>query len=146
MASVNTPGVQANEQEQNGVFTLGNARFSVISPHLIRLEYQDQQKFIDSPTLFAINRDQFIQPTFVKKDGNILRIETEVLVLNYTNDGKSFHDGNLAIEIKGDRNITWNPELENKKNLGGTIHTLDQVKGLSPWGRNYFQRWLVFIR
>lgn len=36
--------------------TLGQARFTVIAPECIRLEYHAQGAFIDAPSLFAIER------------------------------------------------------------------------------------------
>ena len=45
--------VEANE---HGVESLGPARFTVITPQLIRMEYASDGKFIDAPSWFARNR------------------------------------------------------------------------------------------
>jgi len=107
-----------------------HARFTVITPECIRLEYSPEGVFLDMPTLFAANR----RPGRVNYKKNIYRnrlaIITSVLALNYTSDGKPFNPGNIKIIIQGGRRrITWVPGMENKRNLEGPLATLDGVEG-----------------
>lgn len=109
----------------------GPARFTVLTPECVRLEYQAEQKFIDTPSLFSGDRPKELpSPSIWKTAAGELMIDTGRLLLRYRPDGKPFHGENLSIHINGgDREITWTPDSRQTANLGGTIHTLDQVRG-----------------
>ncbi len=109
----------------------GSARFTVITPECIRLEYSTNGAFIDDPSLFAVNRSDFTEPTGTEHtpDGALV-INTGRMRLEYKPDGGPFSEENLRVEIAGgDRVIEWTPASKQTQNLGGTIHTLDQVRG-----------------
>src|SRR5262245_1924061 len=40
-----------------GQFVVGSARFTVITPTLIRMEYDERQYFVDEPSYFAVERE-----------------------------------------------------------------------------------------
>ena len=111
----------------------GNARFTVITPVCIRLEYSDNQKFVNKPSLFAVGRDIVCSDyTTVRTDTNLV-IKTDCMRLVYEPDGRFFHHGNLSVGIqKNGGEVLWRPGMENKGNLGGTLRTLDQVNGKTP--------------
>jgi len=44
-------------QESCAQICLGSARFSLLTPTLLRLEYDPAKKFTDAPTLFAAKRN-----------------------------------------------------------------------------------------
>lgn len=63
-------------------------RFSVLSERLIRIEYNENNLFLDDPTELASNRN-FKKPEFkVKEDQNYLELETSYFKLNYTKGKK----------------------------------------------------------
>lgn len=109
----------------------GAARFTVLTPECIRLEYQEDQQFVDEPSMFAAHRPANLpEPVVRRTAAGSLVIETERLQLTYQPDGKPFHGRNLSIRIgAGDRVVVWTPDSKQRENLGGTIHTLDQVRG-----------------
>ena len=43
--------------EKKSSIIIGNARFTVIAPECVRLEYSENRRFIDIPSMFAINRN-----------------------------------------------------------------------------------------
>src|SRR6476620_11760639 len=43
--------------QDNGIVVSGNVRFTVITPNLIRIEYDERRRFIDDRSLFAVDRD-----------------------------------------------------------------------------------------
>jgi alpha-glucosidase (family GH31 glycosyl hydrolase) len=108
--------------------TVGNARFTIITPGLVRLEYQKEKKFEDHPTLFAKNRSMRTDQLHVLENQLQIHIDTEFFHLTYTDDGQSFHSKNLTIQVKSDpMDPLWSPGKRSTHNLGGAITSLDGV-------------------
>jgi alpha-glucosidase (family GH31 glycosyl hydrolase) len=116
--------------KENPITVQNKARFTVIAPECIRMEYSGTGQFVDQKTLFAENRDaRYNRFKIREKEGSLL-IETSRMRLVYSPDGKPFSSDNLQILIfRGDDSVRWVPGLENRGNLGGTIRTLDNVRG-----------------
>ncbi len=111
-------------------YVYGSARFTVVTPECIRLEYQPDGKFVDAPSMFAVGRGVLDDKTVEEKQGNAHVLHTGRMRLVYTPDSQPFSPANLAVEIDGgERTINWSPASHQAANLGGTINTLDQVKG-----------------
>lgn len=65
------------------VITCGNARFTVLTPEMIRVEYSEQVKFEDRATFTIVNR-KLDAPQFTKsEDDTYLYITTSNLKLKY---------------------------------------------------------------
>ena len=63
--------------------TQGNARFTVLTPEMIRIEYSPSGQFEDRATFSVINRELPV-PKFSKTDdGEFLTITTDALSLRY---------------------------------------------------------------
>jgi len=124
----------------------GKARFTVITPECIRLEYSENGKFINEPSLFAANRKaRFNKFTFIQVDGKTI-IKTSGIKLIYKPNGKPFSPENLEIHVlKGDEVVSWTPSMKNKENLGGTLRTVDGVSGKIDLGEGVLSRdgWYV---
>ena len=105
---------RVNDPVANGeaIVTVGNARFTVLTPELMRLEWAKDGEFIDSATLLFINRKLPVPKYETKIDRDWLIIQTEKLKLRYqTNSGK-FNKQNLSIEFNINQKIVcWLPEL-----------------------------------
>ncbi len=142
----------------------GYARFTVITPECIRMEYQPDGKFIDAPSMFAVGRGIADQNAKVDFRDKTFVIDTGRMKLEFTPNGKPFSAENLKVTIKksiqiAEKNlgrdaqatgklgqnaqatskaeqekgeIVWTPDSRQTANLGGTIPTLDQVKGPVP--------------
>ncbi len=106
------------------------ARFTLLTPQLIRMEFSDAGEFEDRASLVVINRELPV-PVFNQKiTGKRLNLTTEFISLTYVDDGKKFSASNLNLIIKTPlRSIKWHPELSDDKNLKGTLRTLDQADG-----------------
>ncbi len=105
------------------------ARFTVITPVCVRIEYTPQFGFVDAPTLFAIDRWARCADARIMEEGGALVIDTGRLRVEYRDDGKLFHASNLRILVREEgREIAWTPGMRNEKNLGGPLATLDGVK------------------
>lgn len=118
---------------QTNPVVVGNARFTIITPELIRLEYAIDRTFIDDPTLFASNRSSFSSDFNVHKLANgWTHISTSRMRVEYFNDGFPFGQTNFRIFYKkGDEEKRFMIYQENNKetNLGGTVQTLDGMNG-----------------
>jgi alpha-glucosidase len=121
--------------DPKAVVTFGNARFTVLTPQLIRMEWAADGKFEDHASFVFINRHLPV-PRFeseVTKSGQVqqLRIKTSALTLTYSNSGESkFTPDNLSILLTVDgKQVTWHPGLTDPDNLQGTTRTLDGARG-----------------
>jgi alpha-glucosidase len=111
----------------------GQARFTVLTPALLRLEWSPSSTFEDRASLTFVNRLLPV-PKFTKESADgWLVIRTDELTLRYKEGSGEFKPDNLSIEFKsGDRVQTWRPGLKNEGNLRGTARTLDGVSGSCP--------------
>ena len=125
--------------DPKAVVTVGNARFTVLTPQLIRMEWAADGKFEDHASLVFINR-RLPVPKFVSgieyagKVGTF-EIRTDALQVSYTVDGAPdakgiFTADNLSIALTVDgRKVVWHPGMEDEENLEGTTRTLDGALG-----------------
>jgi len=121
---------------------VGPARFTVITPQCVRLEYAPGGAFVDDPSLFAANRAaRFGGFKLTQAAGGATVIDTGALRLTYTPDGLSFSGSNLRAEIRrGALPVTWAPGAANLGNLGGTARTLDGATGPFDLGQGVLSR------
>jgi len=115
------------------VVVLGRARFTVLTPQLIRMEWAEDGKFEDHASLVFLNRNLPV-PKFSKElstDGHALTITTTDLTLAYTPsaDGSfTAEDLSLSLQVDGKETI-WHPGMADTENLKGTTRTLDGALG-----------------
>ena len=118
------------------VITCGNARFTVLTPEMIRVEYSEQAKFEDRATFTIVNR-KLDAPQFTKsEDDTYLYITTSNLKLKYRKgtDPRTLpaSPSNLTITISGNGvSSVWYPGKPDPLNLKGTSRTLDGLMGES---------------
>jgi alpha-glucosidase (family GH31 glycosyl hydrolase) len=104
----------------------GSARFTILTPRLIRLEWSSAGIFEDRATFAFPNRAADAPSYTHQKNGDVFMLETASLILCYQDDGQPFHAANLSITVKQAHPITWTPGMVNVGNLRGTARTLDQ--------------------
>ena len=137
----------ASEQAQ---VVSGNARFTVLTPRLVRMEWSEDGKFEDRATLGVVNRNLEVPAFDVKKSRSKLVIRTSDMTLTYTGQGK-FSEENLSISFrmadpkakKGVRTVTWRPGMDDSANLLGTCRTLDKCDGVTtidPYDKGIISR------
>ncbi|HTB34115.1 MAG TPA: TIM-barrel domain-containing protein, partial [bacterium] len=119
---------------------LGPARFTVLGPGLIRLEYSPQQAFEDRSSFFAVQRNTGAQTFKHWTDAEGWHLETASLHLRYRADDLPFHSGNLSIQVKAAPQAHWRPGLASSGNLGGTLRTLDNCEGPLDLGDGLLSR------
>ena len=116
------------------VITSGSARFTVLTPEMIRIQYSADGRFEDRATFGVVNR-RLPVPAFkqTQKDG-ILEIKTSALTLRYKVGGvidasqRSPEVLNIKMKLNG-RDILWYPGKDDAMNLKGTTRTLDGSMG-----------------
>jgi alpha-glucosidase len=119
--------------DAKAIVTLGHARFTVLTPQMIRMEWSAADRFEDHASFVFINRRLSV-PEFshrVTDDGKTLTIRTSALTLTYTPaaDGR-FTAGDLSIALTLDgKPVVWHPRMEDPENLLGTTRTLDGARG-----------------
>jgi alpha-glucosidase (family GH31 glycosyl hydrolase) len=119
--------------DPQAVVVVGKARFTVLTPELIRMEWAGDGKFEDHASFVFINRKLPV-PAFDRAEsdhGHRFTIKTSALTLTYmpAKDGR-FTPENLTIEMTVDgKPVKWHPGLVDDQNLQGTTRTLDGAVG-----------------
>ena len=110
------------------VVTTDNARFTVLTPHLLRLEYSVNAVFEDRPSL-TVWRRALPAPAFeLRQDGDTVEIITDALHLTYRG---TFSQTGLTIDLR-DAATAWHYGDSDPLNLRGTTRTLDGARGPVP--------------
>ncbi|HUY82239.1 MAG TPA: TIM-barrel domain-containing protein [Acidobacteriaceae bacterium] len=134
------------------VVLVGHARFTVLTPQLIRMEWAADGKFENHASFVFLNRRLPVPKFTAKRDGQQLTIDTSALHLVYNasspGEGK-FTADNLTVTLQLDgKPVTWRPGMPNPGNLQGTTRTLDGALGSKtkePIGQGLISRngWVV---
>ena len=85
--SVFSAGAQSNADnpvaKSEAMVVSGNARFTVLTPEMIRIEYSSTGQFEDRATFTVVNRNLDLVPFTTVDDGTYLYITTDRLKLKY---------------------------------------------------------------
>ena len=120
--------------DENAIVTCGNARFTVLTPQMIRIEYSNKALFEDRATFTVVNRKLAVPQYTKKEDDNYLYITTSALELKYRkgSDPRTVpaSSTNLSVVVKNQTGkTTWYPGKPDPLNLKGTCRTLDGLMG-----------------
>ena len=119
---------KADEKAQ---VVVGNARFTVLTPQMIRMEWAEDGKFEDRASLTFVNRKLDIPAFKVKQTKSKVTISTSNVTLTYVK-GAKFSAENLKAEILvAGKKVVWHYGDEDTQNLMGTTRTLDGYYGLN---------------
>ena len=108
----------------------GRARFTVLTPEMIRIQYSEKQKFEDRATFAIVNRRLPVPQFTTERVDGYLVLKTSALTLKYKlgSEIKGSRPDDSALTISFDlngRNVTWYPGKDDALNLKGTTRTLD---------------------
>ena len=100
-------------------------RFTILTPRLIRLEYNKNGIFEDRATSLVVNRS-FGDTNFnISGDEQTLVITTEYFILTYVKE-RPLSSNSIKIKITGtDRE--WYPGYKDVRNIGGISYSLDEL-------------------
>jgi alpha-glucosidase (family GH31 glycosyl hydrolase) len=133
LAATDDPGRYDPVADPRAVVVAGHARFTILTPQLIRMEWAADGKFEDRASLVFLNRKLPV-PQFTHQTASDARtvIKTSALTLVYTpgNAGGKFNAEDLSITFNLDgKAVVWKPGMQDTGNLLGTTRTLDRVQG-----------------
>lgn len=114
--------------------TAGHARFTVLTPEMVRMEWSVDGKFEDRPSFVFLNRKLAVPEFKVTHKGKALSIETSALTLRYVPAGiGKFSATDLTVTLKAglmkSGPVVWHAGMQDTGNLEGTTRTLDGALG-----------------
>ena len=119
--------------DDKAVVVVGNARFTVLTPQLIRMEWSEDGVFEDRATLTFVNRNIEVPQFKVYQSRSKVVIKTDELRLIY-HKGEKFSAKSLSAEFMlGPNKVVWHYGDIDSLNLMGTTRTLDKADG---WNLN----------
>jgi len=128
-ASVSAETLQP-QADPKAVVVSGQARFTVLSPQLVRMEWSPDSAFEDGASLVFLRRKQPVPPFKVERSNGELLLTTAALSLRFKEGSGRFGPETLSITFKrGAQTLTWRPGMADTGNLAGTTRTLDRVDG-----------------
>ena len=126
-------GQQHDPVANNKSFVLsGKARFTVLTSHIIRMEYG---VFTDAPTFVFLNRNLPTVEYTKKQDGEWMVLRTDAVELRYlTTTNHSFDHTNLMVSVMlNGKKVSWTSLPTWNRTIGGnllgTFRTLDGCNG-----------------
>jgi alpha-glucosidase (family GH31 glycosyl hydrolase) len=115
--------------DPKAVIYADHARFTILTPRLIRMEWNENNSFDDHASFVVVNR-RLPVPEYTKQERNgWLYIATSELELSYKLNSGSFSKDNLKIRMLKNDTVNWTPGKKQKYNLKGTARTLDGIDG-----------------
>lgn len=129
MASLSAYFIKNNRDlipEQKNIITGDKYRFSILSPRLIRIEYNKDNKFENRATSLVVKRNFGSTNFTVEQTELSLTITTEYFTLTYVK-GTPVNSKNLKVKVNGtDRE--WYPSHKEIRNLGSINYSLDYLE------------------
>jgi Glycosyl hydrolases family 31 len=122
----------------------GNARFTVLTDRLLRLEWAPDGRFEDRGSYAFPNRRAPVPDFETRREGETTVIDTGALVLRHTPDGRPLHAENTSIELSGGQR--WVPGMRDLHNLGGARRTVDGCRADAALEQGLVSRsgWALF--
>ena len=116
--------------DKAAIVTSGNARFTVLTSRLLRMEWAADGVFEDHASLVFLNRRLPVPRFSVTRNNGWIEIVTDHLTMRYRETSGRFDSSNLSVSLalKG-KPVMWQPGMKDTANLLGTTRTLDGVKG-----------------
>jgi hypothetical protein len=112
------------------VIQVGLARFTVLTPSLVRMEYKSapEASFLDRATLAFVNRNLAVPAFTSSQSGGVLTITTDAVQISYV-VGQPFSETSLRVKSTDPQSTfsSWVFGQTDTLNLLGTIRSLDTL-------------------
>ncbi len=110
--------------------TIGNRRFTCLSPTLVRVEYSPDGVFEDMRSMVAYTVQNPLAFASIAKDGLWDVLDTGSMQIRTTDNDKACNRNNLEIRWSDGKLMQiWRPGDRDFQNLGGTLRSLDRYGG-----------------
>ena len=104
--------------------TVGSARFSLLTPHLLRLQYAP---FDDRRSMRVYSRPNAIPFEDVRQTDGGTELSSDHFTITYR-AGEPFTPETLRVEwAAGGLSGVWDPSVKDAANLGGTFFSMDNI-------------------
>jgi len=113
-----------------------NYRFSVLTPRLIRIEYNKNGTFEDRATSLVVNRLFGDSKFSMANDEVSIKIETEYFTLTYVKE-KPIAGNNIKVMING-TDKEWYPGHKEIRNVGSIGYSLDDMTNNLKLGKGLY--------
>lgn len=117
------------QADVKAVVAADEARFTVLTSRLIRMEWERTRQFDDHASFVVVNRKLSVPAYTSRKEKGWLYIKTDEIELAYQLNSGQFNEKNLKIRYLKDDAVQWVPGKTQKQNLKGTTRTLDNIDG-----------------
>jgi hypothetical protein len=107
-----------------------NARFTVLTSRVVRMEWKHSSDFEDRATPAVLNRKLAVPHFTTKVTSGVLTIETADMRVSYT-VGQPFSGSSLSARSISGMEWSWKYGELNSGNLLGTIKSLDELNVIS---------------
>ncbi len=114
--------------DPKAVVTAGKARFTVLTPRCVRMEWSDDGAFEDRPSRVFWFRRQPVPRFTVTRSRSTVTIRTDTLSVRYDSSCPGLTADSLTVTLRGST-TRWRPGDTDPANLGGTARTLDGAHG-----------------
>jgi alpha-glucosidase (family GH31 glycosyl hydrolase) len=115
------------------VVRAGPARFEVLTPSLIRLQYAADRRFEEGRTITTAGELRLRRPAVsVARSGGWLTIRTQRVTLRYRLGSGTFTASNLQLTLGSNRTAVHPTAANGPGNLGGWRRALDLLSGPVP--------------
>ncbi|WP_426588709.1 TIM-barrel domain-containing protein [Mucilaginibacter sp. R-33] len=115
--------------DTRAVVQLGNARFTVLTDQMIRLQWGELGGYDNRASLVVVNRKLPVPAFTTHNQDNWFYLKTNKIELAYKMNSGAFDSTNLKIRYLNTDTIAWKPGQKQKFNLKGTFRTLDGQDG-----------------
>ena len=127
------PGLYDPIADPKAIVTVGHARFTVLTPQLIRMEWAADGNFENHASLVFLNRKLPVPQFTTSETAGKTTIKTDALTLWYTAGASAngkFDEKSLQVSFPlNGKEVTWHPGMPDTANLQGTTRTLDGALG-----------------
>lgn len=114
----------------SNVVVHGRTRLTLLTPRLLRIEWAADGRFEDRATLAVVNRHLPTVPHRARRVGAALELRARHFTLRLRDGNAPPSAATLSVRFTADgRTRRWTPGLAPRGNLGGTLRTLDGIRG-----------------
>ncbi|UOE46527.1 DUF5110 domain-containing protein [Mucilaginibacter sp. SMC90] len=126
--------------DAKAIVQLGNARFTVLTDKMVRLQWGEPANYDNRASLVVVNRKLPVPSFTTRTDRDWFYLKTNKIELAYKINSGVFDSTNLKIRILNTDTISWKPGQKQRFNLKGTYRTLDGQDGeLNLYSRQKIQ-------